>query len=300
MAKKKWIALLCIVAFLVGGTGPAAAYTLTGTGYVLTNETVEVIVPSTLDFTLDLLGINERGAVFSEAYPLVNKGATDVILTFTDIQVIFGNDTDFAMSDAPIDPNEIGGHKKAYLALDFGNPAIAPIVLTDPDRAAPPEIVLKADFKEDAEYALSVTGSINPYPEKDWQTGDVSISLTYQLNTAAPLEAAESEELAETGEATQTEEGAPTEEPTETEAPTQPETSAQPEGPAQGETPTQTEKPAQSEGPAQTETPARPEKPAQTGGPVPAEKPTGASKEPVPAGPPGAAQGNPIENEEDT
>jgi hypothetical protein len=225
LLRKKLIAPVCVIAFTVCGTVSALAYTLNGTGYVITNETVSVIVPSTLDFTLDPLEINGLGTVFSEEYPLVNMGATDVILTFTDIKVIFGNDTDFVMSDVPVSPDEIGGPKKVYLVLDFGNPDIEPIVLTDPYRAAPPEIILRADFKEDAEYSLGVTGSISSYPENDWGTGDVAISLTYHLNSATPDE------------------------------PAQPETPAQSENPAQPQEPTQPDTPAQTEEPAQSDKP---------------------------------------------
>jgi hypothetical protein len=274
MLKKKLIASVCVIALTVCGTVSAFAYTLTGTGYVITNETVSVIVPSTLDFTLDPLEINGRGTVFSEEYPLVNMGATDVILTFTDIKVIFGNDTDFVMSDVPISPDEIGGLKKAYLVLDFGNPDIEPIVLTDSAYAPPPVIVLKADFKEDAEYSLGVTGSISAYPENDWSTGDVSISLTYQLNSAALGEDALREEPPGTEE------------------------------PAQPEEPIETETPAQPEEPIETETPAAPEKPSQTepsqpGESVPADDRAETPEDAAPAETPGTEGVNRTVNEEE-
>jgi hypothetical protein len=102
MLKKKLIAPACVIAFTACGTVSAVAYTLTRTGYVITNETDDVIAPSTLDFTLDSPEINGRGMVFSEEYLLANMGVTNVILTLTDTKVIFGNEKDFSMSDVPV------------------------------------------------------------------------------------------------------------------------------------------------------------------------------------------------------
>jgi hypothetical protein len=289
MLKKKLIAPVCVIAFTVCGAVSAFAYTLTGTGYVITNETVSVIVPSTLDFALDPLEINGRGTVFSEEYPLVNKGATDVILTFTDIRVILGDDTDIVTSDEPISPDEVGGPRKVYLTLDFGNPDVEPIVLTAPAYAPPPEIVLKADFKEGAEYSLGITGSISSYPDNDWRTGDVSIALTYQLNSAAPEEAALRAEPAETPEPAPPEE----EEAIATETP------AQPEEPAPAETPAQPEEPAPAETPVQPEEPAQAAEPAQSGEPALTDEQAGTAEDAAPADPPGTEGVNPILNEED-
>jgi hypothetical protein len=239
--KKTLIVLMSVLALSVCGTVSAVAYTLTGTGYVITNETVSVVVPSTLDFTLDPLEINGLGTVFSDKYPLVNLGATDVILTFTDIKVIFGNDTDFVMSDVPVGADEIGGLKKAYLLLDFGNPDIEPIVLTDDSAAIPPEMILKAEFKENAEYSLSVAGSISSYPDSDWKTGDVSISLTYRLDSAVIEEAAQTEEAIQIAEPVEIPEAI--EAPAPADAPEQPGEPAQTEeqtGPSEESAPTDT------------------------------------------------------------
>lgn len=185
---KNVLALLLILALITGGTLTASAYTLTGTGYVIKNEIISVVVPSTLDFSIDPLEIGGRGSVYSDAYPLVNFGYSDVILTFTNIEVIFANDTDFEPSSSPISERDSGGLKTAYLTLDFGNPEIPPIVLTDLHQRELPEIALGANHKQNSEYSLSVSGSVNAYSDLDWQSGDIQISLAYQLQSITEVE----------------------------------------------------------------------------------------------------------------
>jgi hypothetical protein len=177
------------VGLLIGFTAlSASAYTLTGTGYLITNETVSVIVPSTLDFTIDPLEIGGSESVYSDEYPLVNLGGTDVILTFTSVEVILANDRDFAKSALPVGDSDAGGLKSVYLELNFGNGDIPPIVLTDVDPAEIPSVTLGANGSGTSEYALRISGSVNPYPLVDWQSGDIRIAITYRLDAVAPSE----------------------------------------------------------------------------------------------------------------
>jgi hypothetical protein len=150
---------------------------------------LHVTVPQNLDFVIDPFEIAGRGSVYSDGYPLVNLGDGDVVLTFTRIDVIFANETDFAPSATPLDESDEGGLKTAYLVLDFGNPEIAPIVLTDSNPLEIPSITLGARYKQSSEYALRVTGSVNAYSDKDWQDDDIKISITYKLESIAETQA---------------------------------------------------------------------------------------------------------------
>ena len=187
--KKRILAAVSAVGLLIGVTTlSASAYTLTGTGYVITNETVSVVVPSTLDFTIDPLETGGQGSVYSDEYPLVNLGDTDVVLTFTSVEVILANERDFAKSALPIDDGDAGGPKSVYLELNFGGGDIPPIVLTDASPAEIPSVTLGANGSGASEYALRIGGSVNPYPLVDWQSGDIGIAITYRLDAVVPSE----------------------------------------------------------------------------------------------------------------
>jgi hypothetical protein len=153
---------------------------------------LHVTVPQTLDFIIDPFETARRGQVYSDARVIENRGDTDVLLTFSDISVIFENGSDIEAMRAPFDVyNYTGAARKAlYLLLDFGRGDTAPLVLTDEAaRANPKGILLHAAGSEGAACALSLSGIVNCDTNAGWRDGDVKISLNYFMEVI-PLPAA--------------------------------------------------------------------------------------------------------------
>jgi len=149
---------------------------------------LNVIVPSTVQLTINPLELNGRGQIYSDDYRIENRGDTDVLLTFTDIEVIFANDTEFEPLAEPFEEN--GSKRKSiYLLMDFGRSDFPPVVLTDFSREAGEPIPLYAAQSgptEKSSVSLRFSGSVNHAPAVDWQDGDVKINLTYRLEAVPP------------------------------------------------------------------------------------------------------------------
>jgi hypothetical protein len=147
---------------------------------------LNVIVPATVSISIDPLEINRRGQVYSDEYTIQNFTDADVILTFTDMRVIFANDADFEALAAPFDENTVSDRKAIQLVLNFGRNDIAPVVLTDANRTNETSVRLRA-FGYDAggaasSLSLSFAGSVNHAPAAEWLDGDVKLLLEYRLD----------------------------------------------------------------------------------------------------------------------
>jgi hypothetical protein len=161
---------------------------------------LHVTVPQNLDFVIDPFGSAGRGQVYSDARVIENRGDTDVLLTFSDISVVFGNGADIEVMRAPFNVYSYPGpaRKALYLLLDFGMEDTAPLVLTDETaRANPPGILLRAAGSEGDACALNLSGVVNCDTDAGWRDGDVKISLNYFMEviplpeepeTEAPIE----------------------------------------------------------------------------------------------------------------
>jgi hypothetical protein len=150
------------------------------------DKVISVIIPTTVDFTLDPLELAGRGQIYSESFVIENLGENSVLLTLSDIRVTFANDTDFEAVPLPFGEDFQTERKVLYLALDFGRDDISPIILTDTEHPANVRIPL---FDADTEFstaALSFSGNINSPAELDWLPGDVHIAMTYTLRIAPP------------------------------------------------------------------------------------------------------------------
>jgi hypothetical protein len=183
-------------------TGPAPAVwaeeptTVADVPEAVAEEPVlNVTVPVAVDIMIDPFEIADRGQVYSDAYEIRNHGDTDVILTFTDFEVIFANDAEFKALAAPFDEASESDLKAIYLLLNFGRADIPPVVMTG-DGIGPVSVPLAAAGEgvsdESAALSLRFSGGVNPYPGNEWQSSDVKIRLTYRLETVpAPPEDAE-------------------------------------------------------------------------------------------------------------
>jgi hypothetical protein len=145
---------------------------------------LHVTVPQTLDFVIDPFESGGRGQVYSDARMIENRGDADVLLTFSDISVVFDNGADIEAMRAPFDVYGYNGpaRKALYLLLDFGTADTAPLILTDEAaRANPPSILLRAAGSEGDACALNLSGIVNCDTDAGWRDGDVKISLNYLM-----------------------------------------------------------------------------------------------------------------------
>ena len=187
-----------------------------------------VIVPSSLDFIIDPFELAGKGQVYSEEFPIINCGETDVLLVFADIAVIFANDTEFESLAEPFDKQGFHDEKSAYLVLDFGCDDMTPFVFAHGETDLPIQIALYAEQDAPA-CALSISGSVNPYPANEWRDGDIRIQLTYQLEALQDESASSLSEEAESPEDLDKPEDLDgIEEPVETEEPEAPEEMEEP------------------------------------------------------------------------
>ncbi|MDR0937699.1 MAG: hypothetical protein LBM98_13580 [Oscillospiraceae bacterium] len=191
---KKLLSGFMVLALLTAAFGfaPARAEEETAPPDAPQDDIISVIVPTTLDFTIDPLELAGRGQIYSEPFFIENRGNSNVVLTLSDINVAFAKDDEF---EAVLEPfgDEFQSERKAlYLALDFGREGFPPVVLTDLEHPASVLIPLFSEesaLSADGEYSsveLSFSGNVNYPPELDWLPGDVHIAMTYTLRLAPP------------------------------------------------------------------------------------------------------------------
>ena len=156
---------------------------------------INVIMPVSLDFTIDPFELNGRGSVFSDAYMIENIGEGDVIITFTDITVTFANTIDFKPLPNPFGDNMGEPLKAIYMLLDFGRQDTTPVVATSPTSEGPSILLSAHEEGGGLSYcALSISGDVNPYPAKTWSSGDVKITVSYTLEPVQSEEENEEDE----------------------------------------------------------------------------------------------------------
>jgi hypothetical protein len=146
-------------------------------------DILNIVIPSDLNFTIDPLDLAGRGQVYSDAQTIENLGETDVIVSFSDVSVVFANETDFEAVSAPFNAYAGSARKAIYLLLDFGRPDVPAAVLTDKTRTDAPAVFMSAAGSEPNACSLSLSGNVNYGKDADWQDGDVKIRLTYKIET---------------------------------------------------------------------------------------------------------------------
>jgi len=164
-------------------------------------DTLYVALPVSLDFIIDPFELAGRGQVYSEPYEFINYGSADVILTITDVSVIFANDSDFEAVAYPFGNEYVSEKKAICLLMNFGKLPLPSVPITDEDWT-PIALDLRSAGNEYDSFAFSISGTINPFPEIEWCKGDVRIRLTYLIEPIVPFE--DGEEFAEESEELQT------------------------------------------------------------------------------------------------
>ena len=163
--------------------------------YTVSDDVLNVIVPINVNITIDPLELAGKGQIYSNVYKIKNDGDTDVLLTFTDIQVTFSDDLNFEALAQPFD-EKIGSSLKAiYMQMDFGRSDIPSAVITDnqstrgaitiPLASAQDETVVNSILQ------LNFSGSVNYAPVVAWEDNDVTIRITYTLEAVPPPPAEE-------------------------------------------------------------------------------------------------------------
>ena len=186
----------------------------------MNDDVLNIVVPITFSVTIDPLEVAGKGQIYSNVYSIVNNGDSDVNLTFTDIQITFADDINFAALAQPYDEQTESELKSIYMLLDFGRIDVPPAVITDPGTKGAITIPLSSTLGNTPENSLvqfNFSGSVNYAPAIPWADGDIKISMAYTLVTVPPpveevipqttgdaIEASASEEAA-----TNTEETAP-------------------------------------------------------------------------------------------
>ena len=156
-------------------------------------DILNVLIPYALDFTIDPFELAGKGPIYSDTFVIENFGETDVIITLTNINVKFANDTDFMPLSTPFYSNTglYERLKAIYLLLSFGRSDVLPVVATAGSHEEMPSILLHAQESGLlSSCSLSISGSINPHPASNWGSGDVSIIVTYRIETISEYETA--------------------------------------------------------------------------------------------------------------
>jgi hypothetical protein len=253
-----------------------------GSEYTVLN----VLLPMSLDFTIDPFEVNGRGQVHSEEYVIRNLGDTGVTVSFDSMGVDFAGEGDFEALPEPFDENSGSGRKSIYLSLNFSGGRFPSVVMTDAQAPKHFSALLEAPVGgSGSSLSFSFSGSVNHLPSNQWEEGDVKVEITYSLE-AAETPAQIEEPLKPDEPPLQTEEPLePAEPPLQTEEPLKPaEPPLQTEEPLEpAETPGQTEEPLKpAEPPLQTDEPLEPaETPGQTEEPLEPLKTPGPTEEPL-------------------
>jgi hypothetical protein len=181
------IALLLVPLLLPAGAAANEFEPYRGAGVL------NVVVPASLEFTIDPFEIAGKGQIYSKPYRIENNGDTDVLLTLSEMRVFFTGEGEFESLSEPFDANAESTRKAIRLSLDFSRSELPSVVLTDPNHAEDVRILLSAirPGEEEAAYlSLSLSGSVNHAPAADWRDGDVNISLHYSMEAVLPEEEA--------------------------------------------------------------------------------------------------------------
>ena len=147
-----------------------------------------VRMPESLDFTIDPFEVAGRGQVHSEEHVFENQGDRAVILRFTDIAVTFADGADSILPrPEPFPGGLAGSEKELYLLVSFDRPDIEPVVATA-HFGEPISILLNAQGDENglSNCILSISGYVGLGPLLDWESGDVEISVTIELEELEP------------------------------------------------------------------------------------------------------------------
>lgn len=144
-------------------------------------DLIQVQVPQSLPFVLDLFEQSGRGQIFSETFEIVNKGSQPVQFILADMRLILQGADPIECMPEPIDHKEGSGAKKLYMQLDAswqgeGVPITA--------QGTTEKVLLLAPAGQEGDkLTFSFSGSMTTdltHPMQ-WKAGDVRIRIEYRL-----------------------------------------------------------------------------------------------------------------------
>jgi len=146
-------------------------------------ELLSVTIPLSLDFVIDPFEIANRGMIYSDEFVIENHGTNDVILYISDITVIY-DDSEIIPLTKPFSGGFSDTSKSIYLVLDLNRPDVTPpIIATANNRMIEIPLYTPNGNEDDSlsRCTLSLSGNVNPHPDKEWVSGDVKINVSYLL-----------------------------------------------------------------------------------------------------------------------
>jgi|GEM_PF-4190701 len=143
-----------------------------------TTPYINVITPSSLDFTIDLFNSTGQGQIFSGVHLLQNMGSNEANFIITNYSVSFVNE----------EGDTVPVTDEMHIVIDFGRADTAPLVLTAGGEVVPHTIFLQSKGFEQSSAYLRVLGSINFSVGQvvDWlQYCEVRITISYTIEALA-------------------------------------------------------------------------------------------------------------------
>ena len=174
----------------------------------INDEIINAVIPMNIDFIIDPHGFMQLGQIYSVPHVFENRSDFDIVITFSGISIHFANNTDFLPMGQPFGEELNTGLKAVYMALDFDVPGIEPIVVTSPETSklvlpvslkphGTETVIYGTDIDSDGneiitideiikhyQTTLNITGNVNVTPDNAWASGDVRISINYNIEKA--------------------------------------------------------------------------------------------------------------------
>jgi hypothetical protein len=157
---------------------------------------IDIEIPNNFGFTIDPVNVAGRGQVYSDEITIYNNGETDILFSFTDIDLKYSGDIILSPDAYGITASFLETRKIIWLAMKFNCEQIEQVTLTGLDYLQlleEPFIITSGDS-----LSFEIIGKISQSPSIRWNNGDVKIQFVYQIEAIIPFcELDEDEELLE-------------------------------------------------------------------------------------------------------
>ncbi len=188
-----------------------------------TSEMKRLQMPQKLEIVIDPWEIDGKGQIYSEQYRIRNMGEASGILTLSNLTCTPREHSGVVVRSDKADLHD-NKDKSIYMEMLFNNKEM--VILTDE------ETEYQAELKAGEELTIYFKGEVNEYASKEWENGDVSVTVVYSWEVKEMSDCG-IEDLEEDESLEEIEKTEKMEEPEKSEKPTQ-ETGAEEEKPEAG------------------------------------------------------------------
>ncbi|MBR1931649.1 MAG: hypothetical protein IJ833_09300, partial [Lachnospiraceae bacterium] len=136
-------------------------------------DVIAMQIPKNIDFVMDPYNLCEKGYVWSDTYVFRNSGETTVKLSLSDIKCTTKDGIKVAGVDASAEDILQDTQKTVRLRLRLDNGDVVNATVT----GSKYDIVMAPG----SAFSFSVEGDMSLTPESPWMSGDVSISMIYDV-----------------------------------------------------------------------------------------------------------------------